>query len=232
MANSTTTKMVTALLIASLSSQASAQSILDAITDSFSAQLNPATELVKTGAFDEYPQNTIGNAFEYAFDDATWQNFSTDRGEVIVQFDGKISEQLHTSVIDGLNQQFKTNPMSFIRYSTYMISKVVEQEGRVDSTILATLDSLYGCKLIPVPQNKLNGKTMTLYSTRCANSESDNKYLAEFTRIYMNRFWAPGAPVSVQWTVHADGSGFDLSFMGSDSWENLDYTTIISEIYK
>lgn len=50
---------------------------------------DPATvKLVKDGSFQSYPDRTIGDAFDSFFGAPTWQEFTADTGEQVVEFNG------------------------------------------------------------------------------------------------------------------------------------------------
>ncbi len=43
---------------------------------------------IKTGVFEEFPEPTIGEAFESFFDDPEWDSFTTEEGLTVVEFNG------------------------------------------------------------------------------------------------------------------------------------------------
>ena len=46
-------------------------------------------EMVKGGTMTGYETTTIGKAFDRSFDAGTWQAFKTDKGQRVVEFNGK-----------------------------------------------------------------------------------------------------------------------------------------------
>jgi hypothetical protein len=50
---------------------------------------NPTVNLVKTGSFSQYPNKTIGQAFDNFFGSPSWKSFSGENGSDVVEFNGK-----------------------------------------------------------------------------------------------------------------------------------------------
>jgi hypothetical protein len=84
-----------------------AASFLDEINEIANQFLNQEVQMVKDGVMLDYPTTTIGRAFEAGFDEPSWQLLETEKGERIVQFDGRISESLHRSFADNLESQLE-----------------------------------------------------------------------------------------------------------------------------
>ena len=63
----------------------------------FCACGNSDINSIKNGIMDGYETTTIGKAFDASFDETKWEAFESKKGEKVVQFAGKISEDLHKS---------------------------------------------------------------------------------------------------------------------------------------
>ena len=61
---------------------------------------NPTVNMVKSGHFSQYPDKTIGKAFDNFFGSPSWKNFSADDGRNVVEFAGK-------ATIDGQSVSVK-----------------------------------------------------------------------------------------------------------------------------
>jgi len=52
-------------------------------------------ELVRDGYLQEYKTTTIGKAFDASFDNPQWKAFETDKGVIVVEFNGSTSQKTH-----------------------------------------------------------------------------------------------------------------------------------------
>ena len=60
---------------------------------------NRFIRVVKNSTLNYYPSTTIGKAFDASFDETQWLYYENRKGEKIVEFNGKISQDLHDSAI-------------------------------------------------------------------------------------------------------------------------------------
>ena len=212
-----------------ISSNAYSASLLDAISD-FADQFAGATgnvALIKNGSFNDYQQNTIGNVFDYAFDEPVWTEFQTERGERIVQFDGKISENLHNSVINNIKDQFQTlNYVQSIQFKISLISRAVLKAGGLNAVIIEAMNDLFGCEI-----HNWNGRS-DVFAHTCSTEEGKTKYEKAMLDYFYDHFWKVGNSASVQWTIDTNGSTFNLTYMENADWTGMEMAQILTEIYR
>ena len=55
-------------------------------------------EAVKGGTMNEHETTTIGQAFEGSFTGCQWKEFQTEKGQRVVEFNGKVGQGLHDSM--------------------------------------------------------------------------------------------------------------------------------------
>lgn len=212
-----------------ISSNAYSASLLDAISD-FADQFADATgnvALVKNGSFNDYQQNTIGRAFDYAFDEPEWSEFQTERGERIVQFDGKISEKLHNSVVGNIQDQSKAlDYVQAIQLKVSLISRAVLKAGGTNSLIIEAINDLHGCET-----HSWNGRS-DVFAHTCSTDDGKTQYEASILGYFFDNFWKTGETVSVQWTIDVQGTSFTLTYMENADWTGMEMAQILTEIYR
>lgn len=67
---------------------------------------NSPTEVVKGGTLNINETTSIGQAFDGAFDSPAWQEFTTDKGQTVVEFSGRISEATHQAAVKMLGEYY------------------------------------------------------------------------------------------------------------------------------
>ncbi|BBO69101.1 hypothetical protein DSCA_30310 [Desulfosarcina alkanivorans] len=67
---------------------------------------NSPTEVVKGSTLNLNETTTIGQAFDGAFDSPAWQDFTTDKGQAVVEFSGRISEATHQAAVKMLGEYY------------------------------------------------------------------------------------------------------------------------------
>lgn len=68
------------------------------------AETETDINMVRNGVLRGYETTTVGQAFEGSFDDWIWKEFTTDKGQRIVEFNGLVSEKLHDTFVEWVNQ--------------------------------------------------------------------------------------------------------------------------------
>ncbi len=52
-------------------------------------------EFVRKGYLEDYKTTTIGQAFDASFDSPRWHAFQTDKGVIVVEFNGMTNQKMH-----------------------------------------------------------------------------------------------------------------------------------------
>ena len=74
-------------------------------------------DMVKDGVLKGYDTTTVGKAFDSSFNNADWKNFKTDKGERIVEFNGKTSQRFHDSFVSWANQNMSPKQLFELVYA-------------------------------------------------------------------------------------------------------------------
>ena len=108
---------------------------------------NSDVALVKSGVMSAYNKNTVGNVFEASFDEAQWQAVTTKKGERVVRFTGKISQDLHDAVVADVEQKTQTLKVyQQEELKIQYIQQLVKKQG-IDGALFQQLNAEYGCVL-------------------------------------------------------------------------------------
>jgi hypothetical protein len=171
----------------------------------FCACGNSDINFVKKGTMNSYETTTIGKAFDASFDETKWEVFESKKGEKVVQFVGKISEDLHKSA-----------------------SRIIAADlgiGSKDETV--QLGSyLVVCRLIGYERVDEIAKQLGIET-----DETNEQIMNAVFNDLLTNFWKQGTPVTVQWIITPDGKGFNLSHMSSTAWEGMEFSKILTLIY-
>lgn len=171
----------------------------------FCACGNSDINSIKNETMNGYETTTIGKAFDASFDETEWEAFESKKGEKVVQFTGKISEDLHKSA-----------------------SRIIAADlgiGIKDET--AQLRSyLVVCGLIGYERAAEIAKQLGFEP-----DETNEQIMNAVFNDFLTNFWKQGTPVTVQWIITPDGKGFNLSHMSSNAWEGMEFSNILTIIY-
>ena len=171
----------------------------------FCACGNSDVNFVKNGTMNGYETTTISKAFDASFDETKWEVFESKKGEKVVQFAGKISEDLHKSA-----------------------SRIIAADleiGTKDETV--QLGSyLVVCRLIGYERVGEIAKQLGIET-----DETNEQIMSAVFNDFLTNFWKQGTPVTVQWIITPDGKGFNLSHMSSNAWEGMEFSKILTIIY-
>jgi len=174
----------------------------------FCACGNSDINFVKKGTMNSYETTTIGKAFDASFDETKWEVFESKKGEKVVQFAGKISEDLHKSasriIAADLGIGVKDEIAQHGSYEAYLVvCRVISYERAAEIA------------------EKLGFKP----------DETNEQIMKAVFNDFLTNFWKQGTPVTVQWIITPDGKGFNLSHMSSTAWEGMELSKILTLIY-
>ena len=187
-------------------------------------------KLVKNSTMASFQTTTVGNAFDATFDKPKWEEFKGKKGERVVQFKGKISQNLHNDVTGEIREQFKNMDKSQkYQFRFKFFQAAVEKFGGNKSSYFNKLNQKYDCK--ELEQKSFSGG-MFAYVPECDDKANVNKYFDETINDFLNETWKTGTPVTVQWIITPNGESFNIAYMGSVAWEGLAYENILEAIYK
>ena len=171
----------------------------------FCACGNSDINSIKNETMNGYETTTIGKAFDASFDETKWEAFESKKGEKVVQFAGKISEDLHKSA-----------------------SRIIAADlgmGTKDET--AQLRSyLVVCRLIGYERAGEIAKQLGFEP-----DETNEQIMNAVFNDFLTNFWKQGTLVTVQWIITPDGKSFNLSHMSSNAWEGMEFSNILAIIY-
>jgi len=171
----------------------------------FCACGNSDVNFVKKGTMNGYETTTISRAFDASFDETNWEAFESKKGAKVVQFAGKISEDLHKSAsrIIAADLGIGTKEETAQLRSYLVVCRLIgyERVGEI-------------AKQLGVEPDETNEQIMK----------------AVFTD-FLTNFWKQGTPVTVQWIITPAGKGFNLSHMSSNAWEGMEFSNILTIIY-
>ncbi len=203
-------------------------SVVFSLVGSFSGFGNSDVSIVKNSTMNGYPNTTVGKAFEASFDNTTWEAFESKKGERVVQFTGKISRDLHNTVVNNLRGQMQGLPdYQVVKVKLSLLQSAIETLGGIENRFFKDLNRKYDCKL---EHMNLAGGVFA-FLPECQDEETMTKYMDEAIEKYLDVLWEPGEPVEVQWIVSPDGESFNITHMGSASWEGVELKTILNMIY-
>ena len=189
---------------------------------------NSDVALVKSGVMSAYNKNTVGNVFEASFDEAQWQAVTTKKGERVVRFTGKISQDLHDAVVADVEQKTQTLKVyQQEELKIQYIQQLVKKQG-IDGALFQQLNAEYGCVL---RESSLAGGVIW-WTPTCQDNANWGQYLEAAKQAFLAQAWQVGDTVEVEWTISADGKQFDVTQMASPSWEGLAYEHILAAIYR
>jgi len=201
---------------------------------------------VKNGTMQGYETTTVGKAFDSSFDNPNWETFEGNKGEIVIQFSGNISEDLHIWVTEKARNDLKLK-LSLGEYMFGMFQVALEEFGGPTSQFIQDLNKKYGCKL---KNNMAHVSGLSGSFPKCLRKEKHRaaqpqerseiqkdietrtiSYVNEAINALFNEAWKPGEPVTVQWIVHTNEETFELYNMDSVAWEGIDYKDIVEAIY-
>lgn len=168
-------------------------------------------EGVRGGTINGYESTTIGQAFDAVFDNNSWSKSEKADGQVVVEFNGTISEALHDSVVAFIVEEYDALPennMNRVVLFQQALSGVNDAEYKKLNEEFAHLDPSAGDKRSPKIEQ------------------------AVFHTIYDRRAWVTGTPVKVQWLIHENGEDFELLAVQSEAWDGVNIDNILGLIYK
>lgn len=189
--------------------------------------------IVKNGHTENFPNTTIGKAFEASFDDPKWQVIETKKGQKIVQFSGKISQSLHDT------NRAETATWIEQTDSYYDINQDVDaimgsEEHDVDAVnknpFFKGLNDEFGCSLIWEENHYAFGGNNQRH-VECKNDDSKLQYLKKVRGRFADMRWPVGTPVEFQWAIHVDGKTFELTSLSSSAWKDLRANFILKMVY-
>lgn len=189
---------------------------------------NSDVALVKESVMSAYNKSTVGKVFEASFDEAQWEAVTTKKGERVVKFTGKISQDLHDAVIADLEQ--KTQALKVYQQEELKIQYIqhlVKKQG-AESALFQQLNAEYGCVL---RESSLAGGVIW-WTPTCQDNANWGQYLEAAKQAFLAQAWQVGDTVEVEWTISEDGKQFDVTQMASPSWEGLAYEHILAAIYR
>lgn len=185
-----------------------------------------AERLVRKGYMSGYAQTSIGKAFAANFDDARWKSFTNDKGATVVEFNGKINASLHANAVERLMR-----PAREARYSTDAEARLGEYEHLAPHFEGALAHLKASNRLQPL-WDKHNCKQAQGQPASCSDVTALLAFARDAVEAWADEaYWRVGAPVSVQWTINADGRSFSLASMSSEAWSGLPFQDIFEVLY-
>jgi len=174
----------------------------------FCACGNSDINSIKNETMNGYETTTIGKAFDASFDETKWEAFESKKGKKVVQFAGKISEDLHKSasriIAADLGIGVKDEIAQYGSYEAYLVvCRVISYERAAEIAKQLGFDP----------------------------DETNEQMMNAVFNDFLTNFWKQGTPVTVQWIITPDGKGFNLSHMSSNTWEGMEFSKILAIIY-
>jgi hypothetical protein len=179
-------------------------------------------EVVKNGTMFEYPNTTVGKAFEASFANAKWESKTSEKGAITVHFRGTITQKTHDSAAAYLIDDYKglnfngerttplSNSVSFARniLIQYMGRSEFERRTRDEH---AAFDAA-------LKNDRVDGNRDTREARREAEKALDIATVNCYLDFIASEFWPVGSPVEFVWVLSHDKKGFELSSLSNDSW--------------
>ncbi|TVM31605.1 hypothetical protein [Oceanidesulfovibrio marinus] len=148
-------------------------------------------EVVKNGMLNGYESTTVGKAFNASFDNPMWESFETDKGQRVVEFTGLVSNELHQAHMNSIMNGYDAASANGMEFQ------------------YVQLTSLY-----------MSGEEFDKLVEHWDEQGADNPMRAAIYEVFdkYNTLWKVGTPVTVQWTIDANGEGFATSYWESEAW--------------
>ena len=189
--------------------------------------------LVKKGTLPKYDYATISKVFEASFDESLWTTEETKKGKRVVNFNGKISQNLHETAIKELKNTYEKGKNDFQTRVNLLALAMATITGKKYELLM----EIKGNDFFDGLDKELNCdgfvyQNATIPYPNCKNETNSKIYLEKSIEEMFLRLWQVGDPVEVEWTISADRNSFEVSSMNSKSWEGITFDKIIETIYK
>ncbi len=176
---------------------------------------DPAVELVMKGTIKGYEKTTISKAFNASFDDFKWDKVEGKKGEILVQFTGKISQEMHDYLIAKISSFFDFEKIGLDTYGeySYYLNRALYALGGGgnwrESDYVKNLNKKYGCSFIE-DFHTYTGYRVDYYRLVSEDSEGARQYYVEMFEDLKALLWKVGETVKVQWLVYPNGYQFEF----------------------
>ena len=166
-------------------------------------------DTVKSGT---WGKNTLPyeKAFATAFENGVWSETKDEKGEKIVQFNGKISKGLHDFAVGKLSASDEKSV--FALACEYLAGRMS------DGTISKDPDVTFDPAKYPIR----NGRFVPALADGYISFPANKPFVTALLDYYSKKYWAAGSDVTIQWGVYASGKVLKVKTISNPHWDNDD----------
>ncbi len=151
---------------------------------------------------------TYAEAFDRAFEDGVWNETEGEDGVKYVQYTGKISRAMHDFAVKSLAS---TDQKILFQFACEYLASL-NSDGRAASDPEVTFD----IAKLPVRGGDVSFERVGTFVSAPENRDLVNA----LNTFYLNRYWAAGTPVLLQWAVYSGGKVLKVVKTSNRHWDD------------